>query len=134
MNRKLYYVLGALLLVGFAGFSMAAFRTSLTPYVSFAEATRPGSASRTVQIAGGLVKESAAYDEASSALHFRLIDTKTGETLPVRYHGVRPANLDEAISIVAIGRYDRSTAEFAAEKLLVKCPSKYQGAEVTKTY
>jgi cytochrome c-type biogenesis protein CcmE len=52
----------------------------------------------------------------------------------VRYQGVRPANFDEAISIVAIGRYDGASAEFDAAKLLVKCPSKYQGAEVTKSY
>ena len=38
------------------------------------------------------------------------------------------------ISIVAIGNYDQGAKEFEANKLLVKCPSKYQGAEVEKTY
>jgi cytochrome c-type biogenesis protein CcmE len=51
----------------------------------------------------------------------------------VRYHGLRPANFEDAISIVAIGSWDAGAQEFRAEKLLVKCPSKYQGAEV-KTY
>jgi len=51
----------------------------------------------------------------------------------VRYNGVKPANFEDAISIVAIGNFDRTEGEFAAGKLLVKCPSKYQGAEV-KTY
>ncbi len=36
------------------------------------------------------------------------------------------------ISIVAIGRFADGRIE--AEKLLVKCPSKYQGAEVEKAY
>ena len=48
----------------------------------------------------------------------------------MRYEGLKPANFEEAISIVAIGRYDPDTGELAANKLLVKCPSKYQGAEV----
>jgi cytochrome c-type biogenesis protein CcmE len=51
----------------------------------------------------------------------------------VRYHGVKPANFEDAVSIVAIGRYDAAASEFAADKLLVKCPSKYQGIEDTET-
>jgi cytochrome c-type biogenesis protein CcmE len=133
-KQKLYYVLGAVLLLGFAGFSLAAFRTSLTPYVSFAEATRPGSGSRVVQIAGGLEKDTSSYDEASSALRFTLVDPATQAKIPVRYEGVRPANFEDAISIVAIGRYDAASSSFEASKLLVKCPSKYQGAEVEKSY
>jgi cytochrome c-type biogenesis protein CcmE len=132
-NRKLYYVFGAVLLLGFAGFSLAAFRTSLTPYVSFEEAKVPGSAARVVQVAGGLEKGSSSYDDKSEQLHFTLVDPATQATLRVRYDGLRPANFDDAISIVAIGRYDSTGAEFEASKLLVKCPSKYQGAEV-KTY
>ena len=44
----------------------------------------------------------------------------------------RDAIDDVAISIVAIGSYRDGHIE--AEKLLVKCPSKYQGAEVEKSY
>jgi cytochrome c-type biogenesis protein CcmE len=134
MNRKYYFVLGAVLLVAFAGFSLAAFRTSLTPYVSFAEASRPAAAARVVQVAGGLEKGTSSYDQKSSSLHFTLVDPASNGTLRVRYEGVRPANFDDAVSIVAIGRYDAGAKEFEASKLLVKCPSKYQGAEVTKTY
>ena len=52
--------------------------------------------------------------------------------MPVAYRGVRPGNFKDAISIVAIGPYRDGHIE--AEKLLVKCPSKYQGAEVEKSY
>jgi cytochrome c-type biogenesis protein CcmE len=130
MKRRYWYLFGALLLAGFAGFSFASFQRNLTPYVDYAEAAR---AERTVQVAGGLDKGSSAYDEASSSLLFTLRDPESGEALRVRYHGLKPANFEDAISIVAIGRYDRAAEEFAAGKLLVKCPSKYQGAE-TKTY
>jgi cytochrome c-type biogenesis protein CcmE len=136
MKRRAYYLLGAALLLGFAGFSVASFRDALTPYVSYAEAR---AARRTVQVAGALDHGSAAYDQTAGALTFALVDPKTRETLRVRYHGLRPANFEDAISIVAIGRFDTASAELRAEKLLVKCPSKYQGVQgtagaETKTY
>lgn len=126
MPKKWTYALGALLLVAFAGFSLASFKEALTPYVPYEKARESTGA---VQVAGGLVAGSTDYDETSGLLHFALFDEETGETMPVRYEGVKPANFEEAISIVAIGRYDAASGEFAANKLLVKCPSKYQGIE-----
>jgi cytochrome c-type biogenesis protein CcmE len=130
MSRRQWTVVGIALLVGFAGFAFAAFRTSLTPYVSF-DAARD--ARRVVQVAGALEKGSPRYEETTSTLHFALKDPQAGGTLAVRYAGLKPANFEDAISIVAIGHWDQATNEFAARKLLVKCPSKYQGAEV-KSY
>lgn len=129
MNRKALYVLGGLMLLAFAGFSLTSFKEALTPYVSYEEAQ---SAKRMVQVAGGLEKASGRYDEATGMLHFTLREAETRATLPVRYKGLKPANFEDAISIVAIGRYDQGTKEFEADQLLVKCPSKYQGAEVKK--
>jgi cytochrome c-type biogenesis protein CcmE len=134
MNRNSrLYVLGGLLLVAFAGFSLSSFRDTLTPYVSFAQA-RDAEHDRVVQVAGALLKGASRYEQADNALLFTLRDPKSNDQVRVRYHGLRPGNFDDAISIVAIGRYDSHAKEFAASKLLVKCPSKYQGAEVTKTY
>lgn len=131
-NRKrLSYLFGAVLLLLFAGFSLASFRETLTPYVGFADAQRM---ERTVQVAGGLVPQSWSYDDTSKALRFTLRHPESKETLRVRYTGLKPANFEEAVSIVAIGRFDGDHGELVADKLLVKCPSKYQGAEVTKEY
>ncbi len=130
MNRKGLYMVGGVLLLGFAAFSLSSFTKSVTPYVPFAEARE---ATRLVQVAGGLEKASSRYDDAAGTLHFTLVEPETKATIPVRYDGLKPANFEDAISIVAIGHYDKATAEFAANQLLVKCPSKYQGAEV-KTY
>jgi cytochrome c-type biogenesis protein CcmE len=87
-------------------------------------------ADRTVQVAGALEKGSSAYDLESDHLRYTLRDEQKGELLRVRYAGLKPANFEDAISIVAIGRWDGATEEFDADKLLVKCPSKYQGVEV----
>lgn len=129
MKRKHLYLFGGLLLLTFAGFSLTSFKETLTPYVSYQEAL---ATDRMVQVAGGLEKTSSRYDEASGMLHFTLREDKTRATLPVRYEGLKPANFEDAISIVAIGRYDGPSREFVADQLLVKCPSKYQGAEVKK--
>ena len=130
MKKNRLYMFGAVLLLAFAGFSFSAFKDSMTPYVSYDRA-RQGD--RIVQVAGALEKGSSAYVDTRESLFFTLKDPKSSETLRVRYKGLKPANFEEAISIVAIGRYDETAKEFEAEKLLVKCPSKYQGAEV-KTY
>jgi cytochrome c-type biogenesis protein CcmE len=124
------YLFGAFLLLAFAGFALSSFKETLTPYVSYDRARK---GDRMVQVAGALEAGSAGYQQKTESLYFTLSDPETKETLRVRYKGLKPANFEEAISIVAIGRYDVGSKEFEADKLLVKCPSKYQGAEV-KTY
>jgi len=131
MSKKGYYLLGVVLLLAFAWFSASAFKETLTPYVPY-ETARKGD--RVVQVAGALEKGSSSYVAKEESLYFTLKEPKTQENLRVRYKGVKPGNFEDAISIVAIGRYDQATQKFEADKLLVKCPSKYQGAEVEKTY
>ena len=94
MKRNRLYLLGGVLLVAFAGFSLSSFRQTLTPYVSFDQAR---SVTRPVQVAGALEKGSNSYDEATSSLVFTLRDPKSQETLRVRYHGLRPANFEDAL-------------------------------------
>jgi len=122
------YVVAAGLAVVFVLLGVTSFTKTLTPYLSFDEARK---ARGVVQVMGGLDKSSDLYDTATQQLSFDLLDDRGGR-MAVAYGGVRPANFKDAISIVAIGRYRDGRIE--AEKLLVKCPSKYQGAEVERAY
>jgi cytochrome c-type biogenesis protein CcmE len=122
------YWIAAVLTLAFLGFGLTAFQKTLTPYLSFDEATR---SKGVVQVMGALDKQSDRYDTSNQELSFQLVDPK-GHRMPVMYRGIRPGNFKDAISIVAIGRYREGKID--AEKLLVKCPSKYQGAEVQKAY
>lgn len=122
-DRKLWYIIGAVLIAVFLGFGANAFKKSLTPYVGFAEAMESSSK---VQIAGGLVPDSAEYLDETQQLRFVLADEE-GVTLPVLYSGVTPGNFEEATQIVVVGSYQDGV--FNAEKMLTKCPSKYQGIE-----
>jgi cytochrome c-type biogenesis protein CcmE len=125
--KKGYWVAGGFALV-FVALGVTAFQKTLTPYVGFDEARK---SKGVVQVMGSLDKSSDQYDTASQELRFELLDT-AGNRMPVSYRGIRPGNFKDAISIVAIGPYRNGRIE--AEKLLVKCPSKYQGSEVEKSY
>lgn len=118
MNVKI--VLAVVLLAVAAGFGVTSFRKTMTPYISFAEARN---ASGMVQVNGVLANKNYVIKQDEQYLKFDLKDSN-GEVMNVEYRGVIPGNFDQAISIVAIGRYKSGT--FAADQLLVKCPSKYQ--------
>ena len=121
---KARYVVALVIIVGFVIYGAVSLKTSLTPYVSFAEAK---SSPQTVQVMGELEKSATRYDTTAGLLYFTLKD-KHGDLLEVSYKGVRPGNFDQATQIVAIGDYKEKV--FQADQLLVKCPSKYQGEEV----
>jgi cytochrome c-type biogenesis protein CcmE len=104
---------------------VSSFKKTMTPYIGFAEAR---SASGLVQVNGKLADKDYVLKPQEQFLRFNLKD-EHGEVMPVEYRGVIPGNFDQAVSVVAIGKY--SGDHFEAQQLLVKCPSKYQ-AEADK--
>jgi cytochrome c-type biogenesis protein CcmE len=118
MNLKVGLAVALLAIAVAVGVS--SFRKSVTPYISFAEARH---ASGLVQVNGTLADKNYVLRRDQQYLEFKLKDSRA-EVLPVVYRGVIPGNFDQAVSIVAIGRYQ--VDHFEAEQLLVKCPSKYQ--------
>ena len=114
-------LVGLLLVAISIAIGVTAFKKSLTPYISFAEARRSGTS---VQVNGVLADPShVTYDAAKSELVFALKDDKN-EVMDVVYKGVKPVNFEMATNVVAIGTY--KDGRFTADQLLVKCPSKYQ--------
>jgi len=120
------YVISLVVLIGLVWFGVTAFDKSLTPYVSFADARRDGGY---VQVNGKLADQNITTDGNRGTVVFHLKDSK-GEVMEVLYHGVKPANFEMATNIVALGSY--RDGRFDSDKLLVKCPSKYQ-AEAAKS-
>src|SRR5262245_16714516 len=108
MNAKSMAAL-ALLVVAVA-VGVTSFKKTMTPYITFAEARK---ASGLVQVNGVLADKKYVLEQDRQFLSFRLKDEK-GEVLPVEYHGVIPGNFDQAVSIVAIGRYQ--DGKFTAEQ------------------
>ena len=119
--------LGLAIILGALVFGATAFVKTLTPYVSFETARR---AQGSVQVMGKLDKSSIRYG-AVGALDFVIVDG-VGDSLPVSFVASRPANFDQAVQVTAIGHYDGRV--FQADRLMLKCPSKYQGGGGQRSY
>jgi cytochrome c-type biogenesis protein CcmE len=119
MKIKPVHIIGVVVIIAAILFGASAFQSSLTPYISIAEAK---TAKGLVQVSG-LVQDGKSSYDAHSNFTFNLTDDK-GNVLPVVYKRVKPANFDQAIGVVAVGRYKDGVLE--ADQLLVKCPSKYE--------
>lgn len=118
--RKIFLIV---LLVGFVGYAGFNLTESVTPYVSIAEAR---ATSNGVQVKGLLDKNFQPV-QSGNEFNFSLQDETTGETMRVRFDGMKPDQFDEAYHIVAVGKYEAADETFHAKKLLIKCPSKYEG-------
>ena len=112
--------LSLVLVAGLVWFGVTSFNKSLAPYGSFADARKDGGY---VQVNGTLARPDVVTSASAGTLTFQLKDAE-GEVMEVVYHGVKPANFEQATSIVALGTY--RDGRFDSDKLLVKCPSKYQ--------
>jgi cytochrome c-type biogenesis protein CcmE len=97
-----------------------AFMAYSSPYVTVAQART--STADNLHVAGDIIKETVHQDLANHTLTFDIKDT-TGKVTVV-YTGTPPQNMGEANKVVAQG--GMKDGKFVSEKLLVKCPSKYE--------
>ena len=110
-------VIGVLIATSFSG--------STSDYMTVAEVKALGAdQTRDSRVLGEIVPNSVNYNTSELLLTFQIMDN-TG-TLPISYHGPQPDMLVDAVEAVAIGKYDPAAQVFAAEELLMKCPSKYE--------
>lgn len=128
MNAK--FAIGMALVLAFMGLGVFSFMNTQVASVSIANAK---TSTQVVQAMGGVDFESMNYDIEKKRLEFDLveadedgsIDLDNGDRLNVIFYGEVPGNFEQATSVTVIGK---SNAEgFVADKMLVKCPSKYQG-------
>jgi len=121
------YIIGGLIVVVFVVWGATAFMKTTIQYVSIAEAK---TATHNVQVTGKIDFDVVNYNADDSRLEFAIYDIEsdqptTAERMNVVYYGVVPGNFDQATSVVLIGKPEQDS--FVADKMLVKCPSKYQG-------
>ncbi len=113
------------IMLGIAGLAvvyaaLALSRGTVMPYTNVSEAKL---SARSVQVFGYL-HDQGHYDEQQNWVFD--IQGENGDTVTVVYPKTKPANFEQAISVVATGKYDTAAHAFVADDLLVKCPSKYQ--------
>lgn len=129
MKMNIGAVVGLALIGGTMAFCGSTFKSALINYVPFAQARAATDTS--VQIMGAPVAGTMQYDSAAHELRFSIRDAQ-GTLMPVVFKGPKPEDLDTAMTkatkITAQGTYNKAQQVFVADNLLVKCPSKYQGA------
>jgi len=119
-NKKiLAFIIGLVLLIA-AILSLS--DDLFSPYVTFQYAEKhPG---KYVQILGKRAKDSEVIHSASG-FTFTLTDD-AGSMLTAFHNGVKPQNFEHTEQVVLLGKYSAQKKIFEADKVLVKCPSKYQ--------
>lgn len=99
-----------------------AFLSNASPYVSIAEAkAKPGD---NQHLSGDIVSGSVKTDLRAGVVRFQVKDQE-GQTADVLYQGPPPANMGSATKVVAVGGMKEGV--FHTKKLILKCPSKYEG-------
>ncbi|MCL1851950.1 MAG: cytochrome c maturation protein CcmE [Peptococcaceae bacterium] len=117
MKRR--HLILIIIVAGFVIASGVVLSQNLTPYVSFAEAKeKKGS----VQVHGALEGDVQTLS-GGQGIMFELKDDD-GTVAEVVYKGLKPDNMDQSDGVVVIGKFDDDV--FQANKILVKCPSKYE--------
>ncbi len=130
---KVKAIIGSVIILAAMAWGISSFLGTTVQYVSIAEAR---TADRTVQVLGKIDTEQVKYNSAESRLEFAIYDPQAAnkvnaESMHIVYYGTVPGNFDQATSVVCKGV--NKEEGFVADKLLVKCPSKYQG-EVSEEY
>ncbi len=119
-NKKILVFVIALILLVTAIISLS--DDLFSPYVSFEYAEKhPG---KYVQIIGKRAADAEVIHNAEG-FTFTMID-EAGSRLTAFHKGVKPQNFEHTEQIVALGKYSADKKIFEADKVLVKCPSKYE--------
>lgn len=117
-NRTLILIiLTAIFMVGL----MLNFASSSSIYTDFQTAKKSGEEVHIV--AEWIKREQTYYDPQKDEFSFFLRDTLGNEAFVI-YPDPKPVNFEQADKIVVIGKFQSDT--FWANKILMKCPSKYE--------
>ncbi len=119
---KTKYIVGIVIALIFIAIAVMSFDSSKIEYADFPEAKESG---KTVQVIGTWDKsENYFYDSHKDEFVFKMLDEQGNSTYVV-CQGAKPNNFDVAPMLVIKGKYQGE--RFAAQEILTKCPSKYEG-------
>ena len=103
-----------------------AFEHSAAYYYTISEAKELQAEAQKLRIKGQVVKDSVHYDPSIPLLEFAL--AHHAAQIDVIYGGVLPDNFHHAQEVIVEGKFT-SGGEFMVSKLMLQCPSKYEGEE-----
>lgn len=133
-RRRKLLIAGAVLLAAFAYFGYTAFNAATSFYLTVDElvASDPGPAQQ-VQVKGRLVEGSFVRESTENTIAAFLLE-ENGVQLSATYDGVLPDLFFNPHSEIVLGGVYDPGGVFAADRVYVKCPSKYQSLETENPY
>ncbi len=113
-------------MLGLVFLSFSGVLGSASQYTTFTQAKKMD---ESVHVVGNWVRrDQSHYDIDNDIFEFYMQDTSNVVSL-VQYHDPQPVNFETADKIVIEGQYKGDV--FDAERILMKCPSKYNEGEFT---
>ena len=133
-QRRKLVILGAVLLAAFAYFGFTAFQSATSFYLTVDELVAADVApGQSVQVKGTLVEGSFERSgDGSTLATFQL--EENGAQMLASYDGVLPDLFFNPHSEIVLGGVYEPGGGFVADRVYVKCPSKYQSLEVDNPY
>lgn len=124
--NKTKLVLFTLVIVGILSFLIYDnFQQSAAYYIHVKELLEESPASdKYLRVSGLLLPETIAWNGEEEVLTFEIQDTTSAERLPVKYHKIKPENLEENEGLLLEGYYQGDHLQ--VEKIMFQCPSKYE--------
>jgi cytochrome c-type biogenesis protein CcmE len=107
-------------------FAVKMMTKSVVPYVPFNDAIQK---SEYVQLMGSVDRKKGIVTD-KSGIRFTLTDGT--QSMDIMYEAEKPFNMETAEKIVVIGQYDSKALAFRADRILTKCPSKYENSAKKK--
>jgi len=123
--RSRFIIGGAIIVLAVGYLIVSSIGGSTAYYLTVEEVKAEGLSERTVRVAGTVVGDTIEWNAQELMLRFKIADASG--SLAVIYHGPRPDMLQDGAETVIEGKYFEGES-FEANNLLLKCPSKYEGA------
>lgn len=129
MNGKLLLSLGVAVTCAVVG--VVSLGGSAVANVPFSEVSKRAAAER-LEVYGSLDRSSIRPLKGATLVQFDLVEDKTGKRLAVLYDNPAsglPANFPAASHARAAGVFDAARGQLVSDRVLTKCPSKYDEAK-----
>lgn len=126
-KRLKFLIGGGVILLAVAYMIVSGSRGAMVYYVTIDELQAKPVYDKTIRLVGKVVEGSVQKDN----LDVKFAIGENGKEIPVVYRGVVPDTFTDGADAVVEGKY-RQDRTFTADIVMAKCPSKYEGKDVSE--
>ncbi|MCX6163738.1 MAG: cytochrome c maturation protein CcmE [Ignavibacteriae bacterium] len=124
MSQKIKIIIGSVIIIVFIVAGFISFMGSKIEYVDFKEAQKR---MRTVEVKGLWLKDKETKYEASTNMFTFYMKDDNNTEMKVMLNDAKPNNFETAGELMIVAKGKVKDNVFYADKVLTKCPSKYEG-------